>query len=215
MVRARLPSPTVLHRRVEALLDRGREAVDLVDEQHVAGLERGEVAGEHALVLDRGARRDVDADPELVREDLRHRGLAEPRRTVEQRVVERLAALLGGRHEHLELALERVLPDVLGEPLRPQARGSVGVVVGRVAVDQRAVARCAVARCAVARYGGSVPAVARLRLLDRRRLARRLRPRAGSRRGLGAPAALRGFVVAYAGQGAQSTPTRWWRAACC
>src|SRR3546814_5536921 len=33
---------TVLHRRIEDFLDRGRQAVDLVDEQHVAILEIGE-----------------------------------------------------------------------------------------------------------------------------------------------------------------------------
>ena len=39
----------ILHRRIEDLLDRRREPVDLVDEQHVArlqvGQQRGEIAG--------------------------------------------------------------------------------------------------------------------------------------------------------------------------
>ena len=47
----------VLHRRVQRLLDGVVEAVDLVDEEDVAVVERGEDRGEHALVLERRAPR--------------------------------------------------------------------------------------------------------------------------------------------------------------
>ena len=46
----------LLQRRVEELLDDAREAVDLVDEQHVAGLQAGEDRREVADALDRRAR---------------------------------------------------------------------------------------------------------------------------------------------------------------
>ena len=48
----------VLHRGVQHLLDGAREAVDLVDEQHVAVVEVGEDRGEVAGALERGPARD-------------------------------------------------------------------------------------------------------------------------------------------------------------
>ena len=65
--------------------------MDLVDEEHVARLERGEDRGD-VLALEPGAGDLPDADAELVADDLRKRGLAEARRPREQHVVERLTA---------------------------------------------------------------------------------------------------------------------------
>ena len=98
---ARAPAPVagheldaeVLHRRVEVLLDDRLQAVDLVDEQDVAAAERGEDARQVALALERRARGHAHLGPQLVREQVRQRGLAEPGRPGEQHVVERLAAL--------------------------------------------------------------------------------------------------------------------------
>ena len=80
----------VLERRVEDLLDRRRQAVDLVDEQDVALLEIGEERGEVAGLGDdrTGGRAEIDA--ELAGDDLRQRRLAEARRPDEEDVVERL-----------------------------------------------------------------------------------------------------------------------------
>ena len=47
----------VLHRRVQHFLDHRRQAVDLVDEQHVARLQVGQQRGEVAGALDHRARR--------------------------------------------------------------------------------------------------------------------------------------------------------------
>ena len=75
----------VLHRRVEDLLDDAVEAVDLVDEEDVAGLEVGEHRRQIARPLDHRAGGRADADPHLARDDVGERGLAEPGRAVEQR----------------------------------------------------------------------------------------------------------------------------------
>ena len=71
--------PAVLHRRVERLLERARQAVDLVDEEHAARLERREEGGDVALALERRAGGLHERDVELGRDDLRQRGLAEAR----------------------------------------------------------------------------------------------------------------------------------------
>ena len=83
--------PPVLHRRVEGLLERARQAVDLVDEEHRPRLERGQEGGDVALALERRARGLHERGLELGGHDLGERGLAEARRPGEQHVVERLA----------------------------------------------------------------------------------------------------------------------------
>ena len=110
----------VLHRRIEGLLQRAREAVDLVHEEHRARLERGQVRGDVALALERRRSGRDELDAELVRDDLGKRGLPESRRPGEQDVVEGLLAGTGGLDEDLELLLDRVLTDEVGEPLRAQ-----------------------------------------------------------------------------------------------
>ena len=71
----------VLHRRVEDLLDRRRQPVDLVDEQDVARLQVGQQCGEIAAALDHRARGGTEADAHFAGDDLRERRLAEPRRS--------------------------------------------------------------------------------------------------------------------------------------
>ena len=71
----------VLHRGIEGLLDRARQPVDLVDEEHRARLERG--AGRRRCrpcARAPGRRSSVNGDVELGGDDLRQRRLAEPGR---------------------------------------------------------------------------------------------------------------------------------------
>jgi hypothetical protein len=106
----------VLHRRVEGLLERAREPVDLVDEEDGARLERGEKGRDVALALERRARGLDERDSELGRDDLRERRLAEPRRPCEQDVVERLAPRRRRLDRDGELLAHRLLADEVLEP---------------------------------------------------------------------------------------------------
>ena len=112
----------VLHRRVEDLLDRAVEAVDLVDEQDVALVERGEDRGEVARPLDRRPARVADVHAELARDDRREGRLAEAGRAVQQDVVGRLSPALRRLEQHVEARLDLALADVLVERARPQRR---------------------------------------------------------------------------------------------
>ena len=89
--------------------------MDLVDEQDVALLERRQDRGDVALALERGPGDRAQPDAELLAHDLRERRLAEARRADEQDVVERLAARLRGGEGDLELLLDTLLADELGE----------------------------------------------------------------------------------------------------
>ena len=110
----------VLHRRVEDLLDRAVEPMDLVDEQDVALLERGQDRGEVAGPLDGGSRGVLDVHAELARDDRREGRLAETGRAVQEDVVGRLSPALRRGQQHRQVGLDLALADVLVERARPQ-----------------------------------------------------------------------------------------------
>ena len=122
----------VLHRGVEDFLDRGGQAVDLVDEQDVAVLEIGQQSGEVARLGDDRARGGAEADPHFARQDPGERGLAEAGRAEEQHMVERLAARFRRIDEHPQIVARALLPDELVEALRPKRGiGVLGLALGR------------------------------------------------------------------------------------
>src|SRR5256884_3445975 len=88
-------------------------------EQDVPGLEGREQADQVAGALEHGSRGGADVHAELARHEQRERRLPEPRRSEEQRVVERLLALLRRVDGDLERLLDLGLADEL-----VQARGA-------------------------------------------------------------------------------------------
>ena len=93
--------------------------MDLVDEQHVVGLEVGQQRRQITGPLEHGPGRLAQIDAHLVGDDVRQRRLAESRRTENQHVVERLVAAPRRLDEDLHLLLDAGLPDVVGQRLRP------------------------------------------------------------------------------------------------
>ena len=94
--------------------------MDLVDEEDVARAQVGERADEVARLLERGTGRRADVDAQLASDELGERRLSESRRTVEDRVVERLTPRERRVDGEPEVVLDLLLPDELLEPLRPQ-----------------------------------------------------------------------------------------------
>ena len=113
----------VLHRRVERLLDRAAEAVDLVDEEDAARLQRGEEGGDVGLALERRAGGLDHRHAELGGDDVGERGLAEPGRAGEQDVVERLAAPPRRLDEDRQLVGDLTLVDEVGRAAAAAASG--------------------------------------------------------------------------------------------
>jgi hypothetical protein len=89
--------------------------VDLVDEEDVMLLEVRQDGGEVAGAFDRGTGGDADGDAHLGGDDVSEGGLAKAGRAVEEQVVERFAALLGGVDGDAEVVLELLLADELVE----------------------------------------------------------------------------------------------------
>ena len=99
--------PVVLERRVEDLLHGAVQPVDLVHEEDVALLERGEDRGHVALALEGRAGDRADADAELLADDVGEARLSEAGRADEEDVVERLSSPLRGLEGDAELLLDR------------------------------------------------------------------------------------------------------------
>ena len=147
----------VLHREVEHLLGAAGHPVDLVDEEHLAGRQRGEHRGEVARVLDRRPAGHAQRPGGLLRDDHREGGLAEPGRPGEQDVVGRALLQRGGLQQHLELPAHVRLADELSERLRPERplEGELRLRLGRRLDDaHRTVCGPRTARAARSRHGG-------------------------------------------------------------
>jgi len=110
----------ILERGVELFFHDGLEAMDLVEEEDLFGLEVGEDGGHVALDLQGGAGRLLKTDVELIRNDRREGGFAEAGRSEEEDVVERLAARFGGLERNGQLLFRFGLADELGEALGAQ-----------------------------------------------------------------------------------------------
>ena len=105
----------VLERGVEFFFEDGLEAVDLVEEEDLFGLEVGEDGGQVALDLQGGAGGLLEADVELVGDDGGEGGFAEAGRAEEEDVVEGFAAGFGGFEGDGKLLLGFGLADEFGE----------------------------------------------------------------------------------------------------
>ena len=96
--------------------------MDLVDEEHLALAEICQDGGEVARLLEHGTGGGADGSAEFVADHVGERRLAETRRAVEQHVVECLTALKGRGNRHMQVFAHAVLPDVIVEHPRTEAR---------------------------------------------------------------------------------------------
>jgi hypothetical protein len=95
--------------------------VDFIDEEDIVALEVGQDSGQVAGALDGGTGGGLDIDAYLRGDDMGQAGLTQAGRPVEQDVVDRLTAALGGGDGNLEVFLGLVLADEIGQGTRPEA----------------------------------------------------------------------------------------------
>ena len=110
------------------------------------GGEVGDDADQVARLFDRRPRGRADRHAHLVADDVGQRRLAEPRRSVQQHVIERLAALFRGGDRDVQIFADAILADVLVE----QARAQAGFVL-RVFVHARGGHQAVVVHLATSR----------------------------------------------------------------
>ena len=121
--------PEVLHGRVQVLLHRRRQAMDLVDEQN-RPLARIRQVGDQVLgSLQRCSGRGLDLDVHFPRQTKGKRGLAQTGRSIEQDVPQGFLPFdrrIDGDHEPF---VHFALADHFPHALRPQV--SIAVIAGR------------------------------------------------------------------------------------
>src|SRR5947209_19863423 len=83
-------------------------------------------------MVDRRTRADLDADAELVGDDVRERRLAETRRATEQDVLDRLVPAPRGLQEDAEVVAHLLLADIVVEQARSERQVELVVVRARV-----------------------------------------------------------------------------------
>ena len=110
----------ILHCRVEDLLHRAIQAVNLVDEEHVALVQRSQDGRQIPRPLDRRAAGVADVGAQLAGHDRRQGGLAQTGRAVQQDVIRRVPSLAGGAEQDPEVGLQLALADVFVQGSRPQ-----------------------------------------------------------------------------------------------
>ena len=102
----------VLHGRVEILLHDGREAMNLIDEEHIVRLQTGQDACQVSGLVQHRTAGELESHAQLVGNDIAQGGLAQSWRAMKQRMVERLATITSCLHEdakvvhHLLLSAE-------------------------------------------------------------------------------------------------------------
>ncbi len=111
----------ILHRRIEDLLDRRIEAMDLVDEQHIAVFEIGEQRRQIPGLRDHRPRCGTEPDAKLLGHNLGQRRLAEAGRPRKQHMVERVTARLRRFDEHAQVCARLLLANELCERARTDA----------------------------------------------------------------------------------------------
>jgi hypothetical protein len=109
--------------------------VDLVEEEHLALVERGQHGREVAGVLDGRAAGHPDRLLDLGGDDHGERGLPQPGRPGEQHVVGGAPPPLRRLEHQAELVAHPGLPGELAEPARAQGRLDQPLVVGPAGVD--------------------------------------------------------------------------------
>ena len=120
----------VLERGVELFFENGLQAVDFVEEEHLALAQIGEDGGEVALDLQRGAGGLLEADIQLVGDDGGERRFAQSGRPEEEHVIERFAARPGRFKGDSQLLLCLLLADEFPQPARTQLQFKGAFVVG-------------------------------------------------------------------------------------
>src|SRR5216684_584513 len=148
----------IFHRGIEDFFDSGLQAMDFVEKENFLGFEGSEDGGKVAFALEQRAGAGLDGDGQLVGDDLREGGLAEPRGAVKENVVEGFLAAAGGFDGDLDIFFDALLADVFIEALGADAGFDTQIFVdGGTGDDAGGLAFCAGVRHAGKRLTQRAP----------------------------------------------------------
>ena len=93
--------------------------MDFIDEEHVAGVERGQQARQVARLVEHGTGGDFHVHPHFVRDDMGEGRLSQAGRTVEKRMVQRFPAFFRSLDINAEIGDDFPLSGKIFQDLRP------------------------------------------------------------------------------------------------
>ncbi len=96
--------------------------MNLVDEEHVVLAEARQDRREIARAFEHRTGGRANRHAEFLSDDVGERGFAEAGRSVEQHVIERLAALACGGYRYLQVGADTLLADVVVQRAGPEPR---------------------------------------------------------------------------------------------
>ena len=108
--------------------------MDLVDEQHIPGIEAHQQADDVAGAFQGRSTGDAATHPQFLGQHQGHGGLAQARGAVEQHMVEGLTALAAGRQRKPQHLFQFRLTHVIGQSSRPQTLVATAVAFRRQGV---------------------------------------------------------------------------------
>src|SRR5271170_2932668 len=121
----------ILHRRIQNLLQRRLQAVNFIQKEKILRLQRSEHRGQVAFFLQQRPRTDLDRRTHFIRQNLRQSRLAQPRRPIQQHVIQRLSARPRRFHRNLQIFFHPILSDVIRKLLGANARLHPRVLIER------------------------------------------------------------------------------------
>ena len=111
---------TVFHRRIEQLLRHPAQAMNLVNEQQITGLQVDQQPNDVARAFQGRCTGDLALHPHLFGQHHGHGGFAQARRAIEQHMIEGIAAAKRRFHRNAQHLLELALADVVVQALGPK-----------------------------------------------------------------------------------------------
>src|ERR1041385_2381109 len=124
----------VFHRRIKLLFQCGKQAMNLVDEEHVTFLKVGQQRCDVAGFLDRRTGRGFQLGAHFVRDDVGERRLTQTWWSSEQHVIECFAASARGFHVNAQVLFYLTLSDVLFDASGAQRQIELTIFVSGRAV---------------------------------------------------------------------------------
>ncbi len=122
----------ILHGDVQQFLGGTRQTVDLIDKEHLAGVQRTQNRSQITSMLDGGTGSDADWNFQFIGHNHGQSGFAKSRRPRKQNMVRRNIAFSGSIEEKLQLRLEPWLSDKALEDMRTQLLVADRFVADRV-----------------------------------------------------------------------------------
>jgi hypothetical protein len=107
-----------------------------VNKQHLAVPQISEDRGQITFDLKRRARSLLKSRTQFVGNNIRERSLAQPRRPVEQHMIQRLTPRFRCLNGNVKILFDLVLPDEFLQPLRPQLKLKRRIILDRSGGDE-------------------------------------------------------------------------------